>query len=43
MEDIELLNQLLNGNHLEYKDDLERAKEILHSLINVALKSRCLE
>lgn len=42
MEDIELLNQLLNGNHLEYKD-LERAKEILHSLINVALKSRCLE
>ena len=40
MEDIEIINQLLTGNHLE-KNELQRAFELIHSL-NVEAKSRIL-
>lgn len=38
MKDIEILKQLLNGNHLEI-NELERAKQIIHSL-NLSLNER---
>ena len=38
MEDIDIIKQLLNGNHLE-PNELRRAKHILHGL-NTALKGR---
>jgi hypothetical protein len=38
MEDIDILKQLMHGNHLEDKD-LDRAKKLL-KLLTVQLKSR---
>ena len=38
MKDIEIIQQLLNGNHLS-KSELERAKQLIHSL-NIAIKQR---
>ena len=38
MNNIEILKQLLNGNHLE-KKELEKAKNIIHGL-KMNLKSR---
>ena len=39
MEDIEILKQLLGGNHLE-KKDLQRAKQLVNSM-KVSINSRC--
>jgi len=38
MKDIDILEQLLNGNHLE-KEEVKRAKQILYSL-NIELENR---
>ena len=35
MKDIEIIQQLMNGNHLE-KHELQRARELLTSLLNNA-------
>ena len=38
MKDIEILNQLLNGNHLEDKE-LERATKLIY-LLDIEIKRR---
>lgn len=40
MKDIEILKQLLNGQHLNEKE-LQRAKQLLH-LMNIDIKNRIL-
>ena len=39
MNDLEILNQLLNGNHLEPLE-IERAKKLLY-FFDLELKARC--
>ena len=39
MKDLDILNQLLTGNHLE-TNELERAMKLVY-LLDVEIKSRC--